>query len=850
MRKTTIVVVLAVALGTWTRPATAGLNRWTSHSPAGADIVSIAADSTGQTVYAATAGSGMYKSTDAGEHWSAVNNGLALTLSSVAVDPADPSVAYAGADGLVFTTTDGGESWIRRSAPLGYPPLALAVGPDPRTLYVALAYSAFRSTNGGETWEKGVQKNITSMAVLDRRTFLGTDLGLFFSDDWLTWQMAPTLGGPVLAVASEAGTQDVFVATQSTLFASHDRGATWKALSNVSGKVSTLTTANGRLYAATSDGLFQFDGSQWALFNSGLADIPVSTITAVQSKSQLLAATTVGLFKTDIAAAAWRAAGRGFGRAAANDVSIAPHDPHIAIAATQLGIFKTVDRGETWDQTFREAATHVRVSAAAPRIVYATDAKTILKSNDEGQHWDGIHASRVTSGIDVAPDGQTVYAALSGGMSKTTDGGINWAMATGGLNGYYAFYDDYTVDAIAVNPTNSSEAYTAQWDGLYATKNGGQMWAITPGESSAAIAIDPNSPARVYTARKGSERGLLVTTDGGAHWVIDAVAAGERIVSVVVSPADSSVYAATDRGHLYTRMPAATTWTRMDAGLPAVPVNGISVSASGNTLYAATSAGIYEYDRSTATFVEVPADATLLSHLLDQTASSDGSQFLIPIAGAGQGAHGTSFMTDLLISNGLERDQDMLIAWLPAGSAAPLSARRITVPAASNGPFVADSIADDLGANGIGTLIVTAVTSSGEVDLNAQINGSVRIWTTAAESGETSQSVAAVHPAALRSPGAANITSLRQDSAFRTNIGIVNLDSRPQQFVVDARGERHHESFTVIVPPLSLLHVPLPGGDYGELQVTVSTTGGSRWTAYGTTIDNDTGAATTTIGRS
>ena len=56
----------------------------------------------------------MFKSTNGGGNWSAVNTGLTsyLMLCALAIDPATPTTLYAGTwDGGVFKSTNGGGNW-------------------------------------------------------------------------------------------------------------------------------------------------------------------------------------------------------------------------------------------------------------------------------------------------------------------------------------------------------------------------------------------------------------------------------------------------------------------------------------------------------------------------------------------------------------------------------------------------------------------------------------------------------------------------------------------------------------------------------------------------------------------
>ncbi len=65
------------------------------------------------TLYIGTGGNGIYKSTDNGRNWTRANNGLTdLTITRVLVDPANNAHLYAGTYGSgVFMSKDQGQSW-------------------------------------------------------------------------------------------------------------------------------------------------------------------------------------------------------------------------------------------------------------------------------------------------------------------------------------------------------------------------------------------------------------------------------------------------------------------------------------------------------------------------------------------------------------------------------------------------------------------------------------------------------------------------------------------------------------------------------------------------------------------
>src|SRR5207249_8351746 len=96
------------------------------------EVLSVVIDSqTPSTLYAGTWGGGVFKSTDGGGTWGAVNTGLTTTaLHAVAVDPRTPATIYTGMSYHgVFKSTDGGAGWSAANTGMSHSKLnALRVG--------------------------------------------------------------------------------------------------------------------------------------------------------------------------------------------------------------------------------------------------------------------------------------------------------------------------------------------------------------------------------------------------------------------------------------------------------------------------------------------------------------------------------------------------------------------------------------------------------------------------------------------------------------------------------------------------------------------------------------------------
>lgn len=141
---------------------------WTRDFNNAGRVYALVVDPANQSVlYSAGPDSGIYKTTNAGASWFASNNGLTYrAIQALAISPSDPNVLYAGTDQFggqhkgVYVTTDGGLHWTLTSGSMADSGVqGLAVHPtNPRIVYAALFdnYSPtnglYKTTDGGTSW--------------------------------------------------------------------------------------------------------------------------------------------------------------------------------------------------------------------------------------------------------------------------------------------------------------------------------------------------------------------------------------------------------------------------------------------------------------------------------------------------------------------------------------------------------------------------------------------------------------------------------------------------------------------------------------------------------------------------
>src|SRR5204863_136644 len=131
-------------------------NSWTPTSGTGSPVNAFAYDPTPQslheeTVYAAT-GVGIEKSVDGGMTWQLMTSGYdggstwmpsnsgidSVTVWALAVDPENAQTVWAAGPAGAFRSTDGGTTWERRSSGLAANITDVAIDPaDSRTLFAS-----------------------------------------------------------------------------------------------------------------------------------------------------------------------------------------------------------------------------------------------------------------------------------------------------------------------------------------------------------------------------------------------------------------------------------------------------------------------------------------------------------------------------------------------------------------------------------------------------------------------------------------------------------------------------------------------------------------------------------------
>ena len=300
-----ILILVGVALAP--SAVSAGDNVWTTNGPTGQRILALAIDPAQPgTLYAGTYGGGVFKSTDSGGTWAAVNAGLTNSyVYALVIDPVSSATLYAGTHGGgVFKSTDSGGTWAAVNSGLANPSVfALAIDPTTSaTLYAGtFDRGVFKSIDSGGTWaavSMGLGSPYVEALAIDPSTpttlYAGTLGPQVYKSTDAGARWAGTGAGPndywgygsVFALAIDPVTPTtLYAGTHYGLFKSTDGGGSWTAI------ITDLTTIvlslaidpvnPGTLYAGTNGrGVFRSTnaGGTWSPFNAGLGDSTVSAL--------------------------------------------------------------------------------------------------------------------------------------------------------------------------------------------------------------------------------------------------------------------------------------------------------------------------------------------------------------------------------------------------------------------------------------------------------------------------------------------------------------------------------------------------------------------------------------------
>ena len=584
---------------------------------------------------------GVWKTTDYGRVWTPIFDAQSTgSIGAIAVAPSDARTLYVGSgEGLqrpdlsvgdgIYKSTDGGGTWRHLGLRDGQQIPAIIVDPrDPNRVLAAVLghpYGAneergvFRSTDGGETWQKVLYRDENTGAM--DLAFSPANAQTVFAVLWSARQ-APWEAGWVLS-------------KNNGLYKSSDGGTTWRQITaglpsaeEGLGRIGLATSLSepGRMYTIVGaggagqgkGGLYRSDdgGESWRLVNTDGRlwgrDGDFNEVKVDPKNADVVYVANVVTWKSTDGGktfTGWRGAPGGDDY---HRLWINPDNPQIILNAADQGAVITVNGGETWSSWYNQPTAqmfHITTDSRFPYWIYGGQQESgwagVPPRGPDGQitfrDWRPVGLEEYGY---AAPDPLHPNLVYGGKLTR-----FDWN--TGEVKNVSPVPVRGPGDPIRFvrtapvifSPVDPHILYYAG-NVLFKTLNGGESWTtISPDLTRAAYDVPASLGAFTsLDAEQGKHRGVIYTiapsfrrrdllwigTDDGLIWVTHtggrtwrnvtppAMTPWSKVSIMEASHVDTlAAYAAINRfrlddvaPHIYRTRDGGKTWTEIVEGIP------------------------------------------------------------------------------------------------------------------------------------------------------------------------------------------------------------------------------------------------------------------------------------------
>lgn len=206
-------------------------------------------------------------------------------------------------------------------------------------------------------------------------------------------------------------------------------------------------------------------------------------------------------------------------------LDVNPEDPRDVFAATQDGLLRTTNGGDSWATVLTGATpwerimNHVIRNPRDPREVYVATGKGLMISRDGGETFarppDALAAQANCWWVELHPtDPQIIFLGTAGGLLRSRDGGKTYEITF-----VSPWPKQNQIWRVIVDPAKPDRVLMGTGDGLFVSEDGGDTFERGGGllftGSTIPILVGSGRPGHFLAA---TWRDLWETLDGGKSW--------------------------------------------------------------------------------------------------------------------------------------------------------------------------------------------------------------------------------------------------------------------------------------------------------------------------------------------
>ena len=435
-------------------------------------------------------GTGIWKSTDGGDTWVEMTNGLPagdVGRPGLTIAESNPDVLYVfydmpNSEVGVYKTQNGGDLWTQTNdwqlsgmnSSFGWYFGQVRVHPEDENMLWVMGVQMYKSSNGGSSWQDGtgyavhVDHHAMYFDQVNNRILLGNDGGLYYSmnngSSWTKINNLPFTQFYAIDVDYQnperliGGTQD-----NNTIMTNDGGLNNWQPILGGDGMYCLIDYSNpnilyaeyqwGNLYKSTNGGNnMDYIGWSWngerINWSAPLAMDPVDSDILYFGSYRVWKSTNGGSSWNDVSGDITKGINQYFHTI--TTIAVSPLNNNIVIAGTGDGLIHiSTNAGATWENITNGIPdrwiTRVIADPYDENTIYATisgfrwdeQLPHVYKSEDLGQTWQSISGNLPELPVnDIVLDPMYpgyIYIGTDAGVFFTNNNGQEWFMLSDGL---------------------------------------------------------------------------------------------------------------------------------------------------------------------------------------------------------------------------------------------------------------------------------------------------------------------------------------------------------------------------------------------------------------------------------